>query len=137
MPDADGEEKLINAKLEEVDRLLEDLRRRRKELQDAKEAVTAEKKPSEKVSVAPPPKLPQSSEADLDEILQSLTWKSFKRKDGEWTFLRDREGTLREELDSAREFVDQLRKGKDIVVGKYRYTLSEDRFLNRYLAATK
>ncbi|MDA4133212.1 MAG: hypothetical protein OK454_08845, partial [Thaumarchaeota archaeon] len=64
-------------------------------------------------------------------------WKGFKRKEGEWTFLRDRDGKLREELDTVREFVDQLRKGKDSVVGGYRYEVSEDRFLNRHRVVTK
>ena len=76
-------------------------------------------------------------EAELEETLNSLGWKSFKKKEGEWTFLRDREGTLRDELDSAKEFIDQLRKGRDAVVGKYRYTLSEDRFLNRFFVSSK
>jgi hypothetical protein len=40
MPEAGDDEKLIDAKLEAVDHLLEELRRRRKELQEAKEAVT-------------------------------------------------------------------------------------------------
>ena len=126
MPKTDGE--IIDAKLEEIDRLLEELRRRRQELQEAKEAVKTEKtfhKGSE------PPK-PERSEAILEETLNSLEWKSFKKKEGEWTFLRDREGRLRDELESVKGFVDDLRKGRDAVVGRYRYAISEDRFLNRF-----
>jgi hypothetical protein len=137
MPEATDEEKLIDAKLEEVDQLLEELRQRRKELLEAKEAVTMQQQ-----TLPGPPAFerrpsPRRADAELEEILQSLTWKSFKRKEGEWTFLRDREGNLRDELDSVTDFVNQLRKGKDVVVGKYRYSLSEDRFLNRYPALPK
>ena len=133
MPDSE-EERRIDAKLEEVDRLLEELRQRRKELQEAKDAAAMQKTPPKLVAAE---KSPPESGAELEKTLQFLAWKSFKRKDGEWTFLRDRDGNLREELDSVREFVNQLRKGKDVVVGKYRYSLSEDKFLNRYLAVAK
>ena len=53
---------------------------------------------------------------------------------GEWAFLRDREGRLVDELQSSKEFVDRLRKEGEVVVGKYRYHVSEDKFLNRYYA---
>jgi hypothetical protein len=59
------------------------------------------------------------------------------QEDGEWTFLRDGEDRLREELDSVKESVDQLRKGKHIVIGRYSHTVSEDRFLNRYPATSR
>ena len=39
-----------------------------------------------------------------------------------------------DELQSAKEFVEELRRGNDVVVGKYRYRVSEDKFLNRYFA---
>ncbi len=130
MPKTDDE--LIDAKLEEIDRLLEELQKRRQELQEAKEAINTEKtfhKASELPKYA-------GSQETLEGALESLGWKSFKKKEGEWTFLRDREGRLRDELESVREFVDQLRKGRDVVVGRYRYTISEDRFLNRFFAGT-
>ncbi len=129
MPRTDDE--LIDAKLEEVDRLLEELQKRRQELQEAKEASKTEKtfhKGSELPKLA-------GAKADLEETLNSLGWRSFKKREGEWTFLRDREGRLRDELESVKDFVDQLRKGRDTVVGKYRYTISEDRFLNRCFSA--
>ncbi|MGH9920111.1 MAG: hypothetical protein ACRD6W_14750 [Nitrososphaerales archaeon] len=129
MPKTDGE--VIDAKLEEIDRLLEGLRKRRQELQEAKEAVKREKT----VHEGPEPSRPERSEAVLEETLNSLEWKSFKKKEGEWTFLRDREGRLRDELESVKEFVDELRNGRGAVVGKYRYAISEDRFLNRFLAS--
>lgn len=129
MPKDDNE--LIDAKLEEVDRLLEELRKRRQELQEAKEAFKSEKMSTRASEV------PKSigSEAGLEETLGSLAWKSFKKKEGEWTFLRDREGRLIDELEPVKNFVDQLRKGRNVVVGRYRYAISEDRFLNRFLVA--
>ncbi len=129
MPKSDDE--LIDAKLEEVDRQLEELRKRRHELQEAKEAIEAEK------AFHRASELPMSARSGppLEATLESLGWKSFKKKEGEWTFLRDKEGRLRDELESAKDFVDQLRKGRDSVVGKYRYAISEDRFLNRFLAS--
>lgn len=130
MPKTDDE--LIDAKLEEIDRLLEELQKRRQELQEAKEAINTEKtfhKASELPKHA-------GSQETLQGALESLGWKSFKKKEGEWTFLRDREGRLRDELEPVREFVDQLRKGRDVVVGRYRYAISEDRFLNRFFAGT-
>ena len=131
MPIADDELTII-AKLEEVDRLLEELRKRRQELQEAKDAVKTEKTFHNASEL---PKF-KGSEADLEDTLNSLEWKSFKKKEGEWAFLRDREGRLRDELESVREFIDQLRKGgRGAVVGKYRYTISDDRFLNRFLAS--
>ncbi len=126
-----GDAELIDAKLEEVNRLLEELRKRRQELQEAKESAKTEKTFHEASALTKPTGL----EAGLEETLNSLGWKSFKKKEGEWTFLRDREGILRDELESAKEFVEQLRKGRNVLVGKYRYAISEDRFLNRYLAS--
>jgi len=73
----------------------------------------------------------------LEATLDSLPWKSFKKKEGEWAFLRDREGRLIDELQSARDFVDRMRKEGEVVVGKYRYQVSEDKFLNRYYAGAK
>lgn len=124
-------DELIDAKIEEVDRLLEELRKRRQELQGAKEA-TETGKTSHKASE--PPSEPAVSEAGLEETLNSLEWKSFRKREGEWAFLRDREGRLRDELKPVKEFVDQLRKSRDAVVGRYRYAVSDDRFLNRFLS---
>lgn len=124
-------DELISVKLEEVDRLLEELQKRRQGLQEAKEAFKTEKT-SHKASEVPKS---VGLEAGLEETLSSLGWKSFKKKEGEWTLLRDREGRLIDELEPVKEFVDQLRKGRNVVVGRYRYAISEDRFLNRFLAA--
>ena len=86
MPEAGDDEKLIDAKLEAVDHLLEELRRRRKELQEAKEAVTMQQQKKRQISRAlafEREPSPPRADAELEEILQSLTWESFKRKEGE------------------------------------------------------
>lgn len=146
LPDEEG----INAKVEEIDRLIEDLQKRKQELLKVKEAIGAEmavpKKGLESRDVirAEKPK-PESSPLSgfekstnaLEETLESLQWKSFKKKEGEWTFLRDRDGRLIDELQSSKGFVDRMRKENEVVVGKYRYRVSEDRFLNRYFVGTK
>jgi hypothetical protein len=137
----------IDAKLEEIDRLIGELQNRRQELLEAKEAARAEKAYEEgsleaKVTVRaekPIPKSPRPSEpvkstTGFEGTLNSLPWKSFKKKEGEWTFLRDREGRLVDELQSAKEFVEEVRKKNEVIVGNYKYRISEDKFLNRYLA---
>lgn len=129
LPDEEG----INAKVEEIDRLIEDLQKRKRELLEAKEAIGAEKPKRES---SPLSEFEKSTNA-LEETLDSLQWKSFKKKEGEWTFLRDRDGRLIDELQSSKDFVDRLRNESEVVVGKYRYRVSEDRFLNRYFAGRK
>jgi len=144
LPDEDR----MAAKLEEVNRLIADLQRRRQELLKTREnravAPAAPKKETVEVKTpSKPEKAPvlQARTADsppstkeLEGILDSLPWKSFKKKEGEWAFLRDRDGRLIDELRSAKEFVDGVRKGGEVVVGKYRYQASEDKFLNRHYA---
>lgn len=145
-----SDEEGINAKVEEIDRLIEDLQKRKQELLKAKEVIGAEmavpKKGLESGDVVrserPKPEGSPLSEFEkstnaLEETLNSLQWKSFKKKEGEWTFLRDRDGRLKDELQSSKDFVDRLRKENEVVVGKYRYRVSEDRFLNRYFAGRK
>ncbi len=78
---------------------------------------------------------PAPSTKALEEALNSLDWSSFKKKEGEWAFLRNRDGSLVDALASETDFVNQLRKGKEIVVGRYRYAASEDKFLNRHFEA--
>lgn len=146
-----SEEERIAAKIEELDRLIADLQGRRRALlaaggvsQTAPEAPT--KQPVETKAAAaqeaPPPLKPKvsplgRSKDPLEKTLDSLPWKSFKKKEGEWAFLRDREGMLIDELQSAKDFVDRVRKEGGAVVGNYRYQVSEDKFLNRYYVGTK
>jgi hypothetical protein len=143
-PDADR----VAAKVEEIDRLIAELQERRRELLEkgaeskvtpapAKKEAPVAQAPA-KAETPPQPRAPTAEPAKtknaLEKTLDSLPWKSFKKKEGEWAFLRDREGRLIDELQSEKEFVDRARKEGRVVVGKYRYEVSEDKFLNRYYA---
>jgi len=145
-----SDEDRVAAKVEELDRLIADLQKRRRELLEAKGAAPAAPAAPKRETVeakAParaerPPHLvartpePARAKNALELTLDSLPWKSFKKKEGEWAFLRDREGMLIDELQSEKDFVDRTRKEGQVVVGKYRYQVSEDKFLNRYYAGS-
>ncbi|MDA4121797.1 MAG: hypothetical protein OK456_01300 [Thaumarchaeota archaeon] len=128
MPPED--EAQIDAKLKETDRAIADLQKQRQQLLAAKAALGK--------GAVPQPSQPQPelSEKALEKALNMLEWNSFKKKDGEWAFLRKRDGSLVEDLLPIVGFIDQLRHGKRLVVGKYEYVASEDKFLNRYFAGT-
>jgi hypothetical protein len=139
-----SEQERIAAKVEELDKLIAELQKRRHELLRTKEAgvEAASTRKEEAAEAKVPVKIerPHRLEARappnaLEATLDSLPWKSFKKKEGEWAFLRDREGRLIDELQSAKEFVDRVRKEGEVVVGKHRYVVSEDKFLNRYYEA--
>ena len=146
-----SDEERINAKVEELDNLIKDLQKRRQELLQEKQ--TNQQAPSlqkvEAVGIKAPAKAEMASQSTprismvkrpkdaLEATLDSLPWKSFKKKEGEWAFLRDREGRLIDELQSAKEFVDRVRKEGEVVVGRHRYQVSEDKFLNRYYESAK
>jgi hypothetical protein len=143
-----SDEERVAAKVEEVDKLIADLQKRRRELLEARETASATPAPPKKEAgeTKPPTKAdrpplvmartsePARTKNALERTLDSLPWKSFKKKEGEWAFLRDREGRLIDELQSEKDFVDKARKEGQVVVGKYRYQVSEDKFLNRYYA---
>jgi hypothetical protein len=139
-----SEDARIAAKVEELDRLIADLQRRKTELLMAKKSayaappVTMETKVPPKVERPNKPaaraSAPIRQKSALEGTLDALPWKSFKKKEGEWAFLRTREGMLIDELQSETAFVDEVRKKGELVVGKYRYQVSEDKFLNRYFA---
>ena len=120
----------IDAKLKEVDAAIVDLQNQRRELLAAKSALA-------RGSAASPPEQrpqqqPEFSEKAVEKALNMLEWKEFKKREGEWAFLRTRDGGLIEDLKPIADFVDQLRKGRRLAVGKYEYVASEDKFLNRY-----
>ena len=64
-------------------------------------------------------------------ILESRPWKPYTSGEGEWTFVVNQDGSPVAELEPAKEFLDRLRSGEDLVVGGYKYRL-RDRFLKRY-----
>jgi hypothetical protein len=146
-----SDEERIDAKLEELDKLVAALQKRRQELLETKETKggtptaakreIVEPRAPAKTEKAPQPvarKVEVAGPKDpLIGTLDLLPWKSFKKKEGEWAFLRDRQGGLIDELQSAKDFVDRVRKEGEVVVGKYRYVISEERFLNRYYEAAK
>jgi hypothetical protein len=140
------DEARIDAQLKETERSIEELQKRRAELLRAKGAIrwaktTASVSKAKDTQPVPPTSTAVASVTSaaptkaLEEALNSLEWSSFKKKEGEWTFLRNRDGSLVDALTSETDFVNQLRKGKEIVVGRYRYAASEDKFLNRHFEA--
>lgn len=140
---SDEDEARIDAQLKETERSIEELQKRKAELLRTKGAIRWARTTASASKVsAPKPVVPATAAAVKDhtpaftkafeQTLNSLNWSSFKKKEGEWAFLRNRDGSLVDALASETDFVNQLRKGKEIVVGKYRYVVSEDKFLNRY-----
>ena len=145
MAASSDDEARVDAELKETERSIGELQKRRAELLRAKGTITWAKTTasvSKRVdpkhgvpgSAVPAVASPASSKA-LVEALNSLEWSSFKKKEGEWTFLRDRDGYLVDTLASETDFVNLLRKGKEVVVGRYRYAVSEDKFLSRHFEA--
>jgi hypothetical protein len=72
---------------------------------------------------------------DVDPvILENRPWKKYDNGDGEWTFVVNQDGSPVAELEPAKDFLDALRAGEDLVVGGYKYRL-RDKFLKRYPAS--
>ena len=69
---------------------------------------------------------------DVDSaILENRPWKKYGNGEGEWTFVVNQDGSPVAELEPAKDFLDALRAGEDLVVGGYKYRL-RDKFLKRY-----
>ena len=66
-------------------------------------------------------------------ILEGRPWKAYAKGEGEWTFVVNQDGSPVAELEPAKEFLERLKSGEDLVVGGYKYRL-RDRFLKRYPA---
>ena len=64
-------------------------------------------------------------------ILEGRPWKSYASGEGEWTFVVNQDGSPVAELESAKEFLERLGSGEDLVVGGYKYRL-RGKFLKRY-----
>jgi hypothetical protein len=122
-------EKQIDAELKSADLSIEELQKKKRALLEEKRTIRASK-PGAPVASAPQPVIADKA---LEKTLNLLEWTGFKKKDGEWAFLKDRQGNIVEWLESAPEFVEQVRKGKEVKVGKYRYKVSDDKFLNRFI----
>lgn len=119
----------VDAKIRDTDRAIADLQKVRQDLLRTKAALVKARDPQAAQTL-------EVDEKALEKALRMLEWNNFKKKDGEWAFMRNRDGSLVEDLKPVADFIDQLRKGKEIVVGKYSYVASEDKFLNRYAAGT-
>ena len=69
---------------------------------------------------------------DIDPaILESRPWKAYANGEGEWTFVVNQDGSPIAELEPAKEFLERLGSGEDLVVGAYKYRL-RGKFLKRY-----
>ena len=64
-------------------------------------------------------------------ILEGRPWKSYASGEGEWTFVVNQDGSPVAELGPAKEFLERLNGGEDLVVGAYKYRL-RGKFLKRY-----
>ena len=129
MDSSSDREKQIDAELKSTDLSIEELQTKKRALLEEKRSLGAGKPGS----AAAPPTQPVITDKALEKTLNLLEWTGFKKKDGEWAFLKDRQGNIVEWLESAPEFVLQVRKGKEVKVGKYRYRVSDDKFLNRFI----
>ena len=70
---------------------------------------------------------------DIDPaVLEGRPWKAYASGEGEWTFVVNKDGSPVAELEPAKEFLERLKSGEDLVVGGYKYRL-RDKFLKRYL----
>jgi hypothetical protein len=130
MASTDEREKQIDAELRSVDLSIEELKKKKSSLLEEKRYIRAGKSGP---GLQPPQTPAAAADKALEKTLNLLEWTGFKKKDGEWAFLRDRQGNIVEWLESAPEFVEQVRKGKEVIVGKYRYRVSDDKFLNRFI----
>ena len=66
-------------------------------------------------------------------ILESRPWKKYANGSGEWTFYLDRDEELLPDLAGAREFIEKLKSGEELVIGNHRYRI-KDKFLKRFPA---
>jgi hypothetical protein len=124
-----NEESEIEAKIEELDLMLDFLQRRKEDLLSAKINSAESRKHQRSTEVRSAGKLSVAQQ----ERLVALPWKDFGAgKVGQWTFVNDRNGNLTKELEPVKDVVDKLRQGEALSVGGFRYRISENgKFLNR------
>ena len=131
MDSSSDREKQIDAELKSTDLSIEQLQTKKRALLEEKRSLSAGKPGSAAVA---PPTPPVITDKALEKTLNLLEWTGFKKKDGEWAFLKDRQGNV----------VEWLRVGPGVCptgeegeggsrVGKYRYRVSDDKFLNRFI----
>jgi len=129
--DGDGVEAEIDARVGEIDLVLDYLQRRRGDLLSAKSSSA---EAGERLRMSDH-SVDHSGRSGIarQERLESLPWRDFEAGGtGQWTFVNDRAGKLLSELEPVRDVVEELRRGEPLVVGGYRYRLSQNgKFLNR------
>jgi hypothetical protein len=77
---------------------------------------------------------PQTDTVMVDPtILEGRPWRQYENGNGEWTFITSQDGNLLPELEPARDFIEKLRSGEDLIIGNYKYR-ARDKFLKRYPA---
>ena len=67
-------------------------------------------------------------------VLENRPWRQYENGNGEWTFITSQDGNLLPELEPARDFIQRLLAGEDLVIGNYKYR-ARDKFLKRYNAS--
>jgi len=77
---------------------------------------------------------PQTDTLMVDPtIFEGRPWRQYENGSGEWTFITGQDGNLLPELEPARDFIEKLRSGEDLIIGNYKYR-ARDKFLKRYPA---
>lgn len=129
MASAEDREREIDAELKSADLAIQELQKKKQGLLEEKRRLRTTK--------SQPARQPEPASAAtlkaLEKTLNLLEWTGFKKRDGEWAFLKDRQGNIIEWLESEPDFVEQVRSGHEVIVGKYRYRVSDDKFLNRFI----
>ena len=100
------DQRLITVQIKEIDKAMEKLARRRKAVENG--ACSA--------------------------FMETLPWREFNHQPGEWVYILDAKGEMRDELRKFTPLIHNLAKKGQIVIGDYEYRLSgqNNRFLNRY-----
>ncbi len=108
MASTEDRERQIDAELKSADLSIEELQKKKRVLLEEKRKIHAGRSGT---ALEPPPPPAMTNKA-LEKALNLLEWTGFKKKDGEWAFLRDRQGNIVEWLESAPEFVEQVGRGR-------------------------
>jgi hypothetical protein len=59
-------------------------------------------------------------------------WQKFKSGAGEWTFLLGPDDALLPKLEPARQFIERLRKEKEVIPDGWHYLISKEWFRNSF-----
>jgi hypothetical protein len=73
---------------------------------------------------------PKESTSSLQALAESLSWTAFKKGGGEWAYMAERDGTPIQRVKSLLEAIRSSTAEK-LVLGKFEYSISGGKFLNR------